>query len=139
MTGQTGIWRYFFQPVDIASLVYFRIAFGAFMLWEVCYYYNRWVQRLWMDPEFHFTSYGFDWIRPWPGGGMYIHFLILGGLAVFIIFGLWYRVSILYRPLLTSRYSANTVSKTVYAQFLLGVHQLLLTNLFYFDEGVHRK
>ena len=94
VTGQTGIWRYFFQPVDIASLVYFRIAFGAFMLWEVCYYYNRWVQRLWMDPEFHFTYYGFDWIRPWPGGGMYIHFLILGGLAVFIIFGLWYRVSI---------------------------------------------
>ncbi len=94
MTGQSGIWRYFFQPVDIASLVYFRIAFGSLMLWEVCYYYNRWVQRLWINPEFHFTYYGFDWIRPWPGGGMYIHFLILGGLAVFIIFGLWYRVSI---------------------------------------------
>ena len=91
---QQTIWRYFFQPVDIASLVYFRIVFGALMFWEVCYYYNRWVQRLWIDPEFHFTYYGFDWIRPWPGSGMYIHFLILGGLAVFIIFGLWYRVSI---------------------------------------------
>ena len=94
VTGQSGIWRYFFQPIDIASLVYFRIVFGALMVWEVCYYYNRWVQRLWMEPEFHFTYYGFGWIQPWPGGGMYIHFLILGGLAVFIIFGLWYRVSI---------------------------------------------
>ena len=94
MTRWERIWRYFFQPVDIASLVYFRIAFGALMFWEVCYYHNRWVQRLWIDPEFHFTYYGFDWIRPWPGSGMYIHFLILGGLAVFIIFGLWYRVSI---------------------------------------------
>ena len=27
--------RYLFVPVDIASVVYFRIAFGAIMLWQM--------------------------------------------------------------------------------------------------------
>ena len=85
-----------FAPVDIASLVYFRIAFGAIMLWEVWRYisYGR-IARYWIDPTFHFTYYGFEWLRPRPGDGMYLHFLALGGLAILIMLGLWYRVSTL--------------------------------------------
>jgi len=82
-----------FAPVDIASLVFFRIAFGLIMLWEVLRYFdNKWIKLLWMDTTFHFTYWGFDWVRPWPGDGMYMHFFILGFLAVCITIGLWYRV-----------------------------------------------
>lgn len=83
-----------FSSVDSASLVYFRIAFGVIMLWEVWRYFNHnWIKRYWIDPIFNFTYYGFDWIQPWPGKGMYFHFLGMGILAILIVLGLWYRIS----------------------------------------------
>ena len=85
-----------FTPVDIASLVYFRIVFGAIMFWEVIRYFQYdGIKRYYLDPKFLFTYYGFEWIKPWPGDGMYYHFLALGVLSLFIILGLFYRVSAL--------------------------------------------
>jgi vitamin K-dependent gamma-carboxylase len=82
-------------PVDIASLVYFRIAFGAIMLWEVWRYFDHgWIDRYYVEPAFHFTYYGFDWVRPWAAAWMMdAHFYSLAVLAVLIILGLWYRVA----------------------------------------------
>ncbi len=81
-----------FAPVDIAALVYFRIVFGALMVWEVRRYFQGDVIRWWyIEPSFHFTYYGFDWVKPWPGGGMYLHFAALGLFALGITLGLWYR------------------------------------------------
>ncbi|MCB9006321.1 MAG: HTTM domain-containing protein [Ardenticatenaceae bacterium] len=52
-----------------------RMAFGAIMLWEMWRYSSYgWISRYWIEPSFHFTYFGFDWIRPWPGIGMYVHF-----------------------------------------------------------------
>jgi hypothetical protein len=80
--------------VDIASLVVFRIAFGAIMLWEVIRYFQHgWISRYWIEPAFHFQYYGFDWVTPWPGPGMYLHFVVLGLAASCILCGLWYRVA----------------------------------------------
>jgi vitamin K-dependent gamma-carboxylase len=84
-----------FAPVDIASLVFFRIAFGVIMVWEVAkYFVHGWIRTYYIDPSFHFTYYGFGWVQPWPGYGMYLHFLVLGVLAACVALGLWYRVSI---------------------------------------------
>src|SRR5439155_16252275 len=70
-----GLLARLFAPVDIASLAFFRVAFGAVMLWEVWRYFNYgWISRYYIEPGFHFTYYGFDWVRPWPGDGMYYHF-----------------------------------------------------------------
>jgi len=81
-------------PVDSASLVFFRIAFGGMMLWEVWRYFDHgWIERFWVEPLFHFSYYGLNWIRPWPGAGMELHWLGLGVLALFIMLGAWYRVS----------------------------------------------
>ena len=45
-----------FEPVDIASLVCFRVLFGAIMLWEVWRYLrNGWIYRYFIEPEFFFT------------------------------------------------------------------------------------
>jgi len=83
-----------FAPVDILSLVYFRIAFGAIMLWEVYRYFDHgWIPRYWINPALNFTYYGFDWVRPWGGSGMYLHWVALGALAILIILGLGYRIS----------------------------------------------
>lgn len=83
-----------FAPVDIAALVYFRIAFGAIMLWEVLRYFaHGWIARYWIDPPVHFTYYGFDWVRPWPGVGMHLHWAALGMLAAAVTLGYRYRIS----------------------------------------------
>lgn len=83
-----------FAPVDIASLVYFRIAFGALMVWETTWYFRYgWIHEDYIQPTFHFTYYGFDWVRPWPGDWMVLHFAVLGMLATLIIIGLWYRIA----------------------------------------------
>ena len=83
-----------FAPIDIASLVFFRIAFGVLMAWQVChYFYHGWVRQFWIEPHFLFKYYGFSWVRPWPGNGLYIHVAILGVLALFIAMGFLYRLS----------------------------------------------
>lgn len=81
-----------FKPVDISSLIYFRIVFGLVMLWEVVRYFEGGrIASHWITPEFYFYYPLFEWLQPWPGNGMYIHFAFLGLLALFIALGLFYR------------------------------------------------
>lgn len=85
---------YLFSPIDIASLVFFRIALGSIMLVEVVRYFrNGWVERYYINPTFHFPYYGFEWLQPWPGDGMVYHFYLLGALAVCIGIGFCFRVT----------------------------------------------
>lgn len=83
-----------FRPIDIASLVYYRVIFGAIALWETWRYANAgWIAKYYIKPSFNFTYYGFSWVKPWPGDGMYWHFAALALLAVCIALGLFYRVA----------------------------------------------
>ncbi len=85
----------FFAPVDIASIAIFRIAFGLILLWEVIRYFQYgWIREFFVDPQFHFSYYGFDWVKPLPGNGMIILFIILGILALCIALGFCYRFSV---------------------------------------------
>ena len=82
------------RPIDSASAVFFRIMFGFLMaVWGWHYLLYGRVTSLYVEPSFHFTYYGFDWIAPWPGNGMYFHFLALIALAICVAIGLWYRVA----------------------------------------------
>ncbi|MDC0585308.1 HTTM domain-containing protein [Planctomycetota bacterium] len=82
------------QRVDISSLVFFRIAFGAIMVWEVTRYYGYgWVKRYFIEPSYNFPYPLFDWVKPWPGDGMYYHFIFLGAMAFCVMVGLMYRLS----------------------------------------------
>jgi vitamin K-dependent gamma-carboxylase len=83
-----------FTPIDIASLVYFRIVFGAILAVDVwLYFHNRWIDLEYIQPKLHFTYYGFEWVHPLPGDGMYLLFAALGVLAIFIMAGFAYRIS----------------------------------------------
>lgn len=80
-------------PVDAASLVFFRIAFGLLMVVEVArYLLYGWVDALYTGPAVRFPYLGFEWVRPWPGDGMTLHFLALGALGLCIAVGLAYRL-----------------------------------------------
>ena len=64
------------------------------MLWEVWRYFDHgWIKRYWIDPTFHFAYYGFEWVKPWPGDGMYLHMLALALLSTLILVGCLYRLS----------------------------------------------
>ncbi|HEU4836809.1 MAG TPA: HTTM domain-containing protein [Pyrinomonadaceae bacterium] len=83
-----------FNPVDISFLVFFRIVFGGIMLWEVYRYFtNGWITRYYVEPALTFTYYGFSWVKPWPGSGMYIHFFVLGLAAACVMVGFLYRIA----------------------------------------------
>jgi hypothetical protein len=89
------LWRLLFTPVDIASLAVFRIGFGLLMARELYVYLEQGkVEASWVRPAFHFTWLLFDWVKPWPGIGMFLHFYALLALALFVAAGLFYRVSI---------------------------------------------
>ena len=83
-----------FEPVDISFLVFFRIVFGGILLWEVYRYFSYgWITRYFVEPAVTFTYYGFSWVKPWPGTGMYIHFVVLGVAAACVMLGLFYRIA----------------------------------------------
>ncbi|HET6851964.1 MAG TPA: HTTM domain-containing protein, partial [Pyrinomonadaceae bacterium] len=83
-----------FNPVDISFLVFFRILFGGVMLWEVYRYFTHgWIARYFLEPAVTFTYYGFSWVKPWPGRGMYIHFFVLGVAAACVMVGFLYRIA----------------------------------------------
>lgn len=96
-TNQTRSESFFtplFRQVDIAPLVFFRIFFGAIMLWEVTRYFDHgWISRYFIDPQFHFKYYGFGWVQALPGDWMYGVFYLMGFVAILIILGLFYRLA----------------------------------------------
>lgn len=83
-----------FKPVDISFLVFFRTLFGGIILWEVYRYFTHgWIGRYFVEPVLNFTYYGFSWVKPWPGRGMYIHFFVLGVAAACVMVGFLYRIA----------------------------------------------
>ena len=83
-----------FEPIDIASIAVFRISFGLLLLYDVYLYFgNGWIKSYYIDPPYHFAFFGFDFIRPLPGDGMYLLFGVLAVCAVLITVGLFYRLA----------------------------------------------
>ena len=81
-----------FEPVDISFLVFFRIVFGGIIVWEAYRYFTHgWIDRYFVNPAVNFTYYGFSWVKPWPGRGMYVHFFVLGLAAACVMVGFLYR------------------------------------------------
>ena len=83
-----------FEPVDAASIYAFRLMFGLVMFWEVWRFVGSdWIGEYYVDRPFLFKYYGFSWVKAWPGDGMYIHFAVVGVLALCMAFGFLYRLA----------------------------------------------
>ena len=54
---------------------------------------NGWIESLYNTPKFHFTYYGFDWVKVPGAMGMYLLFFIMGISALGIALGYKYRWS----------------------------------------------
>ena len=93
-TRMRAISAAFFKPVDIASIAVFRMAFGAILIFEVWRYFGfDWIRKYYIEPEFYFKYFGFEWVHPWPGDGMYYHFIAVAFFAFCVMTGFLYRVT----------------------------------------------
>ena len=64
------------------------------MLYSVVRFVAKgWVDELYIQPAYHFTYFGFGWVQPLGGMGMYWVFAALGALALCIAFGFLYRLA----------------------------------------------
>jgi hypothetical protein len=80
------------KQVHIAPLVVFRIVFGLMMFGAVLRFWsNGWIKSLYIDPDFYFPYFGFEWIKPFGDQGMYYVFAFMGLSALMIAFGLFFR------------------------------------------------
>jgi len=86
--------RLLFAPVQIGALVFFRVAFGLLLIVDLCRYtFGGTIQQNWIDPQIHFTYFGFSWVHPLPGNWMYLHVAALFLGAIGITVGFYYRLS----------------------------------------------
>lgn len=91
----TSIQVYLNKSTNAAPLAVFRIFFGLLMLVSIIRFAaNGWIQKLYIEPEFFFSYYGFEWVQP-LGGFTYLIFLICGVSAIFVSLGLKYRLAII--------------------------------------------
>ncbi|MBO6632790.1 MAG: HTTM domain-containing protein, partial [Psychroserpens sp.] len=58
------------------------------------FWYNGWIEKLYIEPKFHFKYYGFEWVKS-LGEYNYLLFIICGLSALFVALGFKYRLAII--------------------------------------------
>ncbi len=99
MTAISRFQKIFFdwyREVPSSSLAFYRILFGALMLFSTSrFLLNGWVYDFYIAPKYHFSYLGFGWI-PYPNATvLYFIFSMMLVACVGIILGFFYRISAL--------------------------------------------
>ena len=86
--------KYLEIRTEAAPLAVFRILFGFLMLASIVrFWYNGWIDKLYIQPKLFFSYYGFEWIKP-IGDYTYILFVLCAIASICIIVGYKYRMAI---------------------------------------------
>ena len=86
---------YFKQYTEAAPLAVFRILFGVMMLASLIRFAAYgWIDKLYIQPKFFFSYYGFEWVKP-LGNFTYLIFLVCAVSCVLIALGYKYRFGII--------------------------------------------
>ena len=86
---------YFSKTTSSAPLAIFRVAFGLLMFISIIRFWALgWIDKLYIQPHFFFSYYGFDWIKP-LGDLSYLLFFVCGLSALFVALGLKYTWAII--------------------------------------------
>jgi vitamin K-dependent gamma-carboxylase len=87
-------WRRLWELCDIASVVFFRIAFAGIMLSHVAMALRTdWIDYYFASSRYHLTFYGFEWVEALDGAGMRQVHRLMGAAAIGVGLGLFYRLS----------------------------------------------
>ncbi|OEK08891.1 deoxyribonuclease HsdR [Flavivirga aquatica] len=86
---------YLNQTTSAAPLAVFRMCFGIMMCFSIIrFWYHGWIDTLYIQPKFHFSYYGFEWVNP-IGSYTYLLFVVCGISAFLVALGLKYRIAII--------------------------------------------
>ena len=85
--------RQLFKPVDIAPLVFFRIAGGGLITIELIGELVTDYRKPFLFQHFHFSYLFFQWLEPWPPLGVHAHMIFNIAMGVLVTVGLFYRAS----------------------------------------------
>ena len=78
-----------------ATLAFFRLAFGLMMFFGIVRFMSYgWIDKFYIQPVFHFTYYGFSWVKPY-GLFTYSAFILCGISALMVAVGYKYRTAII--------------------------------------------
>ena len=89
------ITSYLSKRQESTSLAFFRLSFGLLMTFSIIRFWLKgWIKTMYIDPSFHFTFYGFDWVKP-IDEYTYLLFFICGLSAFFVAVGYKYYLSII--------------------------------------------
>lgn len=87
--------KYFNKVTEAAPLAVFRVFFGLLMCISIIRFISLgWVEKLYIQPTFFFSYYGFEWVKP-PGVYTYLIFIFCGLSALAVAIGYKYRVAII--------------------------------------------
>lgn len=87
--------QFFIKPVEAAPLAVFRVFFGIMMLLSIIRFWSfGWIKKLYIEPKFFFSYYGFEWVKP-LGSYTYLLFVICALAAVFVALGYKYKLAII--------------------------------------------
>ncbi|WP_442266698.1 HTTM domain-containing protein [Tenacibaculum sp. ZS6-P6] len=87
--------NYILKKTSAAPLATFRLFFGLLMCISIIrFWYNGWIEKLYIQPKFFFSFYGFSWIKP-LGNYTYFLFILCGISALLVAVGYKYRLSII--------------------------------------------
>lgn len=83
-------------PRDIAALAVFRILIGGLMcVGALRFMGNGWIERLYVEPDFHFKYWGFSWVQVPDATGLYLLYAGIAISAFMVAIGALYRVAII--------------------------------------------
>ncbi|MCG3166708.1 MAG: hypothetical protein POELPBGB_02488 [Bacteroidia bacterium] len=86
--------NYLNSTTHIAPLAVFRVIFGGMMFASVIRFWLKgWIETQYINPKLFFPFYGFEWIKPLGETGMYLVFAAMAIAALFLMLGLFYRIS----------------------------------------------
>jgi hypothetical protein len=89
------IGTYLKYQTNAGPLVVFRLFFGILMCFSIIRFWSKgWIQSLYIEPDFHFSYYGFEWVQS-LGVWTYLLFLVCGLSAILVAIGYKYRLAIL--------------------------------------------
>jgi hypothetical protein len=87
--------NYLQKTTKAAPLAAFRVFFGLMMLISIIRFWsNGWIEKLYIQPTYFFSYYGFEWIHP-LGNYTYLLFIICGLASLAIMLGFQYRLAII--------------------------------------------
>ncbi|MBC7555193.1 MAG: HTTM domain-containing protein [Taibaiella sp.] len=91
MVTKPAAWH---RQLIIAPLVTFRILFGLLMFVSLLrFWWRGWIYSVYINPPFHFSYMGFEWVKPLGAVGMYVLFGVILLSTLCITVGLFYRAA----------------------------------------------